>query len=78
MSDLAEYNRVRDAMLLAGDVDGLLAFHRRYRLPMPRNRMVAEIEMHKCRTAVITLPREAREASRKWLLDRGYMPWGDD
>jgi hypothetical protein len=75
---IALFNAERDAMLLAGDLDALLAFTRRQRPDfVPTNRHVLEIMLHKARTAVYSLPMEVRSASKRWLLERGYEPHDD-
>lgn len=73
LDDLAAFVRERDEALLSGDVERVRNFHTKWNpgiRPMPRE--VAEVAMHKARTAAMSLPVEAREASEKWLADRGF------
>jgi hypothetical protein len=75
---IAKYNVERDAILLKGDLDELLAFLRRQRPNyVPTDRHVLEIMLHKSRTGVASLPMEVRAASKRWLLERGYQPHDD-
>jgi hypothetical protein len=78
MSQLSEYLIERDAMLLKCDVDALEAFQNKHRMPPFACREVAEIALHKSRTAAVGLPREERLKSWHWLTLRGYQPWSDD
>lgn len=39
--------------------------------------LVAEMTMHKLRTAINDIPMEMKLASDKWLRDRGYESWMD-
>jgi hypothetical protein len=70
--------RERDAVLVSGDLDKLLAMVRRSRPDfVPMGRDVLEVMLHKARTAVVSLPAELRGASKAWLLERGYESWDD-
>lgn len=69
----------RDAMLMKCDVDEMLAFHAKHNpdVPPPTTREVAEITLHKARTAAKSLPIDARRLSKKWLSERGYKSHDD-
>ena len=75
--DIAEYVRKRDAILLALDIDGMIELMREHGSPVPSSREVAELTMHKARTAATSLPIEARRASKAWLILRGYSALDD-
>lgn len=76
--EIRKYNAERDAVLLEGDLDELLAFVRKQRPDfVPIDRHVLEIMLHTSRTAVCTMPMEVRSASKRWLLERGYVPQDD-
>lgn len=77
--DHAAFVAERNEMLLSGDVDRLMAFHAKHNpgLPPMTNRIVAEITLHKSRTAAKGLPMEARLQSKRWLTERGYKSWDD-
>jgi hypothetical protein len=78
MDEIAKFNAERNAMLLKGDLDELLAFVRREKPDyVPTDRHVLEILLHKSRTGVASLPIEVRAASKCWLIERGYRPWDD-
>ena len=78
MDEIAKFTAERDAMLLKGDLDEVLAFVRRDHPDyVPMNRHVLEVMLHKSRTAVHSLPMEVRTASKRWLIERGYQPWDD-
>lgn len=66
-------------MLLACDIDRMIEFAKKNRPNSPPfpNREVAEITLHKARTAVKNLPLEDRRSSRDWLLARGYSSLDD-
>lgn len=71
--ELVGFLAERDAMLLACDVDRAIAFWRKWSPEYePSSRFVAEIAIHKARTAVKTLPLDARRESKRWLLERGF------
>jgi len=64
----------RDEMLLTNDIDKMLEFHKKHNphIPPPSSREVAEISLHKARTAARSLPIEERRKSKYWLTARGY------
>src|SRR5258708_6851973 len=64
----------RNAMLLACDVDRMLAFNATHHPNPPSfaSREVAEITLHMARTEAKSLPLEARLSSKEWLHLRGY------
>jgi len=64
----------RDEMLLANDVDKAIEFHKKHNphRPPPSGREMAEIGLHKARTAARSLPIEERKKSKNWLTARGY------
>ena len=65
------YVRERNAMLLRGDIDVLIAFMHKWGYPPPSDRMTAELILHKLTTAVPSLPLEHRRRSKTWLTKRG-------
>ncbi|MCA1452817.1 hypothetical protein I6F35_06230 [Bradyrhizobium sp. BRP22] len=73
--DIEAYNAERNAAVIAG-VDALIAFMAK-RGMQPSSREVAEIILHRVRTAIKSLPIEMRRASRQWLIQRRYRPWDD-
>lgn len=77
MSVLEEFLKERNEMLLANDIDRMLAFHAKWNPDRPSfsSREVVEISLHKARTAVCSLPMKERMLSKKWLKDRGYTSW---
>lgn len=66
--------RERDEMLMAGDIDRLIAFQKKHNPDIRAfpNREVAEISLHMTRTAARSLPMTYRMESKKWLTERGY------
>lgn len=78
--EIADFVKERDEMLLACDVDRMLAFYKKHNpeLPMPSEHVVAEMMLHKARTGVKSLPRDERMKSARWLKDRGYTTLDDD
>lgn len=79
IAEIKAFNAERDEMLLACDVDRMIAFHTKWN-PGIRpfsTREVAEITLHKARTAAASLPIEARRLSKQWLTERGYPSMDD-
>lgn len=76
-AEIDAYNSERNAMLLKGSPQALIDFQKAHGLPVASCIEVAEITLHKTRTGVATLPREARRASWLWLTQRGYGTWDD-
>lgn len=74
---LATHIKERDEILLSGDIDRMMEFLVRNGLPPLSSREFAEVVMHKARTAVCSLPREVRIASKQWLSERGYHSLDD-
>src|ERR1700721_1530528 len=61
-AEIKAFVKERDEMLIAGDIDRMMAFHAKHnpgRTPFP-NREVAEISLHKARTGALSLPIEVR------------------
>lgn len=69
----------RDEMLLACDVDRMLAFHAKHNpnVPAPASRELAETAIHKARTAITNFPMEERLKSKRWLRERGFTSMDD-
>lgn len=76
--EIEAFVKERNEVLLSGNVDRVMSFHLKYNpdIPFP-NREVAEIAMHKGRTAALGLPIEARLESKRWLSERGYSSMDD-
>lgn len=66
----------RDEVLLSLDLDRVMAFHDKYNPDLPMTREVAEVAMHKARSALRNHP-EAQAVSIAWLKERGYRHFGD-
>ena len=64
-------------MLLALDLDGIIALMKQVGSPLPSSREVALIAMHEARTGATSLPMKARAESKAWLIGHGYKPWDD-
>lgn len=78
-AEIKAFVQERDEMLMAGDIDRLIAFHEKHN-PGVRafpNREVAEISLHKARTGAKSLPMSYRVKSLKWLTERGYTSLDD-
>lgn len=78
-AEIKAFVKERDEMLMAADIDRLVAFHEKHN-PGVRafpNREVAEISLHKARTGAKSLPIEYRIESKKWLTERGYTSLDD-
>ena len=78
-AEIKAFVKERDEMLIAGDIDRMMAFHAKHnpgRTPFP-NREVAEISLHKARTGALSLPIEVRLESKRWLSERGYRSLDD-
>src|SRR5262245_48804037 len=69
------HNAKRNAALIAG-LDAVIAFSAENGMRFS-DREAAEVVMHKMRTAVVTLPRELRQASYRWLVERGLETLDD-
>jgi hypothetical protein len=76
-SDLAEFLKERNDMLLSLDIEWAKAFHRKHNptLLIPADDVV-EIGLHKARVAAASLPQAERDISRRWLTERGYASEG--
>lgn len=78
-AEIKAFCKERDEMLLACDVDRMMAFHAKHNPDSPgfSSREVAETALHKARTGVQSLPAEERLKSKRWLRDRGYSSFDD-
>lgn len=73
LADIKAFVAERDAMLLKGDLTELKAFHRKHSPHIPlKDDHILEISLHKARTAVKSLPLEARKISKAWLTKHNY------
>jgi hypothetical protein len=68
----------RNEMLMACDIDKMLAFQAKHNLGTFSSREVVEIALHKARTAAESLPTNERMFSKQWLKERGYSSFDDD
>lgn len=77
--DLRAFLKERDEVLMSLDVDRVMAFHAKHNpgSDVHNDREAAEVGMHKARTACLSLPREARMLSKRWLSERGYKSMDD-
>ena len=62
----------RNEALLSLNRAKILSYFDKYGVECPDNEEVMWISIHKCRLALEYFPEEAKEVSRKWLLERGY------
>lgn len=77
-AEIKAFVKERDEMLMAGDIDRTIAFHAKHNPGHAFScREVAEISMHKARTAAKTLPMNYRLDSKKWLDEHGYTSLDD-
>ena len=74
---IAAYNAERDAVLASDDLGRFIAFSEKNLQQPFSSREVAEIAMHKMRTAVPAVPRMLRVTSYRWLTERGMKTWDD-
>jgi hypothetical protein len=68
--DIKAYCEARDKAVMDGP-DALMRFAEQQGHPFP-NREMAEVTMHKMRTAITSLSEEVRTSSKTWLRERGY------
>lgn len=72
-AEVKEFVAERNAMLERGDLTELRAFMEKWNPEMPPlSSEVAEVTLHKSRTAALGLPEDMRRKSNRWLFDRGY------
>lgn len=75
--EIEAYNKDRDAAMLTGDVNNVIALKRKYGLRFASSMHVEEIAMHKAITGIQSLPFEFRKQSYDWLISRGYTTMDD-
>jgi hypothetical protein len=69
------FRAARNAALRSLDEAQIVAYSRRYGVPMPADRSPDGpfwAGLHKARVACLDLTDEERETSRRWLAARGY------
>jgi len=74
---IREFNERRNKLLLAHDLEGLKKFLKERKMPYPRDRATMLVTMHKSITAVVSLPKAFRQASKNWLTHRGLQSLDD-
>ncbi len=78
LDGIQQFVEERNEALLSRDFRKVQAFHEKWNPDLPRiPDMVAELAMHKARTAAKGLPKEERRVSRTWLKIRGYDSFDD-
>ena len=76
--DIDAFLKERDEVLLSGDPIKVMAFHNLYNPEKPMtDPKMAEIVLHKGRTACLSLPLEVRKKSKAWLTENGYQSMDD-
>lgn len=77
--DIKAFIKERDEVLISGDITKMMEFHNRYHpeLEPMKDPEIAEVALHKSRTAVTSLPIEMRRASKAWLMENGYQSMDD-
>ena len=75
-AEIKAYNAARDAVLLTRDVAKFTAWAAEQGQQFSHP-IVAEIALHKMRTAAVSLPIAERRASKTWLTTRGYESFDD-
>ena len=75
--DFAQFIADRDEALRSLDINKLRAYAAKYGSSLSMNDEIAEIAMHKARTACLNLTEDERALSRDWLVKRGYSHFGD-
>ena len=77
--EFEEYNKERNRVLNLDDFQAFKDFCMSNPLlkgRIPNDDYMLEISMHKCRTACDGVHLKLKQASREWLLARGYSIWG--
>ncbi len=78
LDGIQQFVEERNEALLSRDFRKVQAFHEKWNPDLPRiPDMVAELAMHKARTAAMVWPKEERRVSRIWLKIRGYDSFDD-
>lgn len=76
--DLATFLAERESALLSMDEQQIRAYFLKYNGNRgPDDPEIFWRAIHKARTAMTTLPMEARQESKRWLLARGSQPMDD-
>ena len=63
----------RNEALLSLDKEKILAYYRKYDVPMPENEIIMWASVHKCILAIYDMPKDVKENSRAWLLRHGFQ-----
>lgn len=77
--EIERYNKERDRVLNLDDFQAFKDFclsNPYLKEQIPNDDCILEISMHKCRTGSNGVYLKLKQASREWLLVRGYSIWG--
>lgn len=77
MTNIDEFLKERNAALLSLDEAQIRAYSFKCGAPLPSNPISFWAAVHKARTGIKTLPREARVLSHQWLKKHGFSTWDD-
>lgn len=73
-----QFKKERHEFLMKGDYnDGMERFCKKWKIRFHKSANVREIILHKARTGCMTLPKEMRDASVRWLTEKGYSHFAD-
>lgn len=76
--DIDKFLKERDEALISGDITKVMAFHNLYNPERPlTDPKMAEIVLHKSRTACLSIPMGLRKKSKAWLMENGYQSMDD-
>jgi hypothetical protein len=73
----SKFVQERDAALLSLDQFTIEEYGRKYGVKMSSNPDIFWASVHKARTGAVSLPREARLESKRWLAERGMSSLDD-
>ena len=76
-NNIDELLKERDIALLSMDEAIIRAYAAKCGFSLPSHPTSFWAAVHKARSGLMTLPREARVLSHNWLLEQGFSSWSD-
>lgn len=70
-----QFIKDRDEALLSLDKDKIMAYCKKYGVPIPDEELVFWAGIHKAIVHLISATQEQKERSAQWLLEHGFMPF---
>jgi hypothetical protein len=71
-SDMSQFLKERDEVLLSMDMDRIIAYCEKYGISIPASERVFLAGIHNARIGILDFPKEEKVKSVAWLIQNGF------